>query len=588
MKIHVAARNEDYAKRFLKNNPDVADVVVHLGATSLFTLLQSIIDYDDDYALFVHDDVFLPSAMNGYVSRLIKSLNTDWPNWGICGNAGIVAPTLTNGARGCRYLFDPHGGPSFGGYILPAETIDGNTILINCRALRKAKVQLPRFEGFQFYDISLSVETLAAGLAVLIAPDLACYHNSKGNQSEFDRAFDSKTLKEYLSSKLSNRVFVSLNGILKLPFTDEKQGQFDICKAAVKNASVGRPDAKIAFVIRSQFCDVPLLLRAVTSTLAFAAATHNHSIKTYVVTKNSDHDAVKCLPSNISLIATETPPGADTRNLLIKDAVNSISEDFVLFLDDDDWVFPNDANYISDLLTCLPATANLVVDSQHFTEPAMTPRETDWQTSSPRPQRRFFSRDWPLNFTGNNYVPLCGAFYSREILLQQPKETYEKITYYEDYTVSLFALLNANSVFFSAPRLVSGISIRRLGSGIANMENITNKTKWNQSQAELAHHLCANTSNNVAFSIGERYGALSMRDNCQHIVGVQYTDLSWLDRRSIAISRFLHGLLAFFVRPDRYASNLKSFVRAVRSGGVRGVARCIADLRGCSQRKNSE
>ncbi|WP_247996554.1 hypothetical protein [Brucella tritici] len=584
MKIHVAARNEEYAQQFSKNNPNAVDVILHRGARSLFKLLQDVIDSDDDYALFVHDDVFLPSSMNSHVSKLIETLNVDWPNWGICGNAGIVAPTLTAGSRVCRYLFDPHGGPSLGGHVLPAETVDGNTILINCHALRQANVQLPMFEGFQFYDISLSVETLAAGLAVLIAPDLACFHNSKGNQSEFDRAFGSQALIEYLSNKLSNRLVYSLNGILKLPFTGKKPRQFDICNTAVKNASIGRPEAKIAFVIRSQFRNKSLLLRAVNSTLAFAAATKSQSIKTYVVTENADHDSVNDLPENVPVIAASIPQVADTRHLLIREAVKFLNEDFVLFLDDDDWAFPNEADYISDLLACLPTTAHLVVESQHFSEAIIVPGETDWRNSSVLPQRRFISADWPLNFTGNNYVPMCGVFYSRRILLQQPVETYEKITYYEDYTVSIFALLNVESIFFSTPRLVSGISIRNAVNAVENTVTVKDRTKWNQSQAELAHYICINRSNNVAFSIGEAFGVQSKRDNSRHFVGENYANLTWLDRKSIASTRFIHGLLAFIFYPSHYASNISSLGSAIKSGGIRKIVRTIADMRNLFQR----
>jgi len=578
MRIHVAARNEVFAQQFAKNNPCAQNIILHRGSSSLFTLLQSIIDGEDDYALFVHDDVFMPSSINDHVASLIEDLNTNWPNWGICGNAGIIAPTLAGGGRACRFLFDPHGGPSLGGYILPAETVDGNSILINCRALRDAGIRLPDFEGFQFYDICLSVETLSAGLAVLLSPQLACYHASKGNQSEFDRAFGSKALIEYLSGKLSNRSVSSLNGTLKLPFTGKKRGQIDICATSLRNAAKGRKDAKIAFVIRSQFRNVPLLLRSITSTLAFAAATENRSIKTYVVTENVDRSEIDQIPANVEVIAAECPKTADTRNHLISVAVNSISEDFVLFLDDDDWVFPNEAANISDLLACLPVFANLVVESQHFSEAIMVAGETDWRNSSLLPQRRFVAQDWPKNFTGNNYIPMCGAFYSRAVLSQQPKETYNKITYYEDFTASLFALLNPNSVFFSVPKLISGISIRDVGSNVANTVNVVDRTKWNQSQAELAHHLCANTINNVAYSIGEAFASRATNHG-GYVVGQQTAHLSWLDRKSIASTRFIHGLIACIFRPHHYSSNFKRIGSAIRSGGVRGAFRSIADMR---------
>ncbi|NKC48717.1 hypothetical protein HED54_12065 [Ochrobactrum anthropi ATCC 49188] len=583
MRIHVAARNEVYAQQFGRNNPNADNVILHRGSSSLFTLLQTIIDGDDDYALFVHDDVFLPSSINDYVATLIEELNTNWPNWGICGNAGITAPTLTGGGRACRFYPIPTG-PSLGGYILPAETVDGNSILINCRALRDAGARLPNFEGFQFYDICLSIETLAAGLAVLLAPQLACYHNSKGNQSEFDRAFGSKALIEYLSGKLSNRSITSLNGTLKLPFTGKKRGQFDICTTSLRNAALGRTDAKIAFVLRSQFRNVPLLLRAITSTLAFAAATENRSIKTYVVTESIDRAEIDQLPANVGVIAAKCPSGADTRNHLINVAVNSINEDFILFLDDDDWVFPNEAAYVSDLLTCLPRYASLVVESQHFSEEIIVAGETDWRNSSLRPQRRFVAQDWPKNFTGNNYIPMCGAFYSRFVLSQQPKETYEKITYYEDFTVSLFALLNPHSIFFSAPKLLSGISIRDVGSNVANTVNVADRTKWNQSQAELAHHLCANSTNNIAYSIGEAFASRSGHHG-GYTVGQQGPHLSWLDRKSIASTRVLHGLISCILRPSYYSSNFKRLGSAIKSG-IRGAFRSIADMRNLTTRNH--
>lgn len=579
MKIHVAARNEEYARQFSQNNPDVLDVVLHRGVSSLFKLLQNIIDGDDDYALFVHDDVFLPSAMNMYVSKLIDVLNADWPNWGICGNAGIAVPTLTGNSRACRYLFDPHGGPSLGGYVLPAETVDGNTILINCRALRQANVDLPKFEGFQFYDICLSIETLSVGLAVLIAPDLASYHDSKGNQSEFEGAFASIQLVEYLSSKLSNTVVHSLNGLLELPLTAEKNGQFDIGNAAIKNASVGRPKAKIAFVIRSRFHDANLILRAVTSTLDFATKAENQSIRTYIVRESTNLDTVDYLPNNVSVIEATISPPTGSRNLLIKEAINSIEENFVLFLDDNAWVFLNNAEYVSDLLTCLPLTANLVVESHTFSEMSLAPREAEWKYSAFQPQQQLSSHNWPMNFTGRNYVPMCSAFYSREILLQQPSETYDKITYYEEYTASIYALLNVHSIFFSTPKVVSGISTPVLNDGIKDTVNYTETIQRNRSKAELAHHICVNKSNNIGFSLGEAFAGRSTAFNNLHIVGKEYSHLSWLDKKSIACSRFIHGLLVLMVHPRDYTSNLKSISLAIKAGGIRGAVRTIADMR---------
>lgn len=579
MKVHVAARNEEYSLRFLRNNPDTIDVVMHSGTKSLFNLLQSIIDGDDDYAIFVHDDVFLPSSINDFALKLIENLNTDWPNWGICGNAGIVVPTLTAGSRVCRYLFDPHGGPSIGGHVLPAETIDGNTILMNCRALRQAMVQLPMFEGFQFYDISLSVETLAAGLAVLVAPDLACFHNSAGNQSEFDRAFGSKAIIDYLSSKLSNRVVLSLNGVLKLPFSGKTPKQFDICNTAVKNASIGRPEARIAFVIRSQFSSPSLLMQAVTSAQAFAAATKNKSIKIYIITESVSQCSIKDMPDSTSKILKNIQIIEVLVDCLIEYVINSINENFVLFLDEGDWVFPTEADYIVNLLACLPNTAHLVVESQNFTEANTAPEKADRWHSSLIPQRRFLSGDWPLNFTGNDYVPMCGVFYSRTILLQSSNSVYKTMVYRRDYKHTLFALLNENSVFFTSPKLVIGSVVSSDTMYKYNNSDVGEEEIWNRSLAELAHHFCGDVSSYIAVSTKEKFINMFGVQEVESIAEDGFDDLTWLDRKTLSCSRIIQGAVAFVIHPDCYVSNLRKLILSTKSGGVRGGVQSIADMR---------
>ncbi|GEM_PF-769180 len=576
MKIHVAARNETSALQFTKNNPDATNVVLHRHVNSLLTFLQTIIDSDVDYALFVHDDVFLPSSINDTVFKLIDKLNTEWPNWGICGNAGITAPTLADGSRICRFLFDPHGGPSLSGFILPAETVDGNTILLNCRALRAAGVRLPSFEGFQFYDIILSIETLAAGLAVLLAPQLAVYHNSKGSQEEFERTAGSKLYIDYLSDRLSNRLVHSFNGVLTLPFKGQTPGQFDICNTALKNAATSRPKAKIAFVIRTQFRDVSLLLRAVTSTLAFAAAAENDAVKTYIVTESLDVDAIKYLPNNVKVITADYILASNAKNHLIKWDSYSIDEDFILFLDDEDWVFPNEAAYISDLLTCLPTFANLVVDCHSFTEKTVIAGEIDRRNSNLRPLKRFFSKDWPKNFIGNNYTPMCGLFYSRNILLHLPQEFSNKIVWCEDINANLFAMLNQNSVFFSVPKLVSGISVRDERNNFSNIADVTDNIKYHRMQAELTHYLCSSATNNVTLSIGRAFGSI---DYESYNAWQRYGRLSWLDRKSITAIRFIRGLCSFIIQPKNYVSHLKSIGLAIKSDGVRGAVATVSNMR---------
>lgn len=579
MRIHVSVQNNKLAQLFTKNNPAISAPVFHLNSTSAFSLLKSIIYGEDDYALFVKDDVFLPLEIVSYVNILIETLNRDWPNWGICGNTGIIAPRTADGLRACRYLFDLNGGPSLMGHILPAETIGESVILVNCKALRSRNFTLPSFEGSEYHGLVLSIETLAAGLAVLVGPQLACYQHSKSVFSELDNAECPLSLINYLASRLSNRSVNTINGIIRIPFKGSRNGRFDICITAVKNASVCRKDASIAFIIRSQFRNIQMLERAIQSTLAFASATSNRSISTYVVTDKVNEHSLGDLASKITVISVPDIKNNDSRNVLIREAVRLITEDHIFFLDDDDWVFPNEADYISHLLSCLPEVATLVVDSQTFSESISVVGGNDWRNSTLERQRRFGSADWFLNFSGHNHIPVCGAFYSRSVLREQPANTFDTITYYEDFALSIFALLNCGSVFFSVPKIVAGISIREVGNGIDNTVNISDRTKWSQSQAELAHYLCVNTGNNMALSLGGTLANRFLERRFGHSFGENAPGLSWLDRKALALSRTFHGFAMFSTRPKYYRENLKRYYLALRQRGFRGAIRALADTR---------
>src|SRR5690606_403453 len=157
------------------------------------------------------------------------------------------------------------------------------------------------------------------------------------------------------------RFITTIEGIIRIPFIGNHSGRFDVCITALKNASVAREKASIAFIIRTQFRNEQMLKRAIVSTLAFAAETDNHTINTYVITDKDSSSYLNEFSTKINIINVIAPHNTDTRNILIREAIRSVSEDYILFLDDDDWVFPNEAQYVSMLLSCLPKIATLVV-----------------------------------------------------------------------------------------------------------------------------------------------------------------------------------------------------------------------------------
>lgn len=569
MKVHVAARNSEYAEQFVSNNPGVDKPIIHEGVRSLFDLLQSIIAGDDEYALFVHDDVFLPKTINANIENLINQLNSEWPNWGICGNAGVIVPEIIDGSRICRFLFDQHEGNNLSGCIMPAETVDGNSILLNCRALKNANVKLPKFNGFQFYDISLSIETLCAGLAVLIAPDLSCYHNSGRNLKLFNDASQSKKNLDYLKNKICNRSIVTLNGTINIPFLYEyKETQrIDLSRKALENALVGRPEAGIAFVIRTQFRDISLLRRAILSTLAFAASLKTGRAKTYVFTDRDIAEGISDLENEITLVVSRFETKSDTRNLLIEKSIEIVVENHILFLDDDDFVFPNESNFVLQLLACLPSTTSLVVDSLNFEEQPSDADENNFCNSYLKNISRFHSAKWPLNLNGNNHIPICGVFYSRKILLQQPKETFEKIDLFEDYTATMYALLNQESFFFSVPVIVAGICVRATNSSAPNVVNVKNRTKWSQSQSEVAFLLSNRPYNNVLLAMSQQRTALDNTPQAIH--------LKKYEKIILLIARMTFVGFKILIKPSKYIKNSQFIVSSLKKVGFKTALRAL-------------
>lgn len=567
MKIYIAARDSKSAYQFICNNPDAYNLVAKENNKSLFDFLQIIIDGEEDYALFVHDDVYLPRQINENIENLINKLNSEWPNWGLCGNAGIVTPEAANGSRICRFIFDPYAGNNFFGHIIPAETIDGNSILLNCRALRKAGVKLPKFNGFQGYDISLSIETIDAGLAVLVAPQLACYHLSSGNLDHFNDVCKSKDFLSYLSNKIFNRSILTINGTIDLPFLFQKNGRFDLPRKVLENALIGRPEACVAIVIRTQFRNIDLLRRAISSALAFDASLEIGKAKVYLFTDKAVPDGISDLKNKIIIVTSHFESKADTRNLLIEKAVNFVTESHILFLDDDDIIFPNESNFILKILTCFPKTTTLVVDSLLFDETPPKGDEDNFQNSYLKIAKRFHSREWYLNLRGENHIPICGAFYSREILLEQPKETYQKIDLFEDYTLSIYAIFNQKSIFFSIPIIVSGICVRKIDSSIPNTVNVKDRTKWSRSLAELSFLLSNRLNGNVLLALSQRG---DIPDNNQ-----QNISLKRYEKAILIIVRMVSVGFRLVANPKRVVSNVKFIIFSLRRVGFKNALRLL-------------
>ncbi|WP_141104901.1 hypothetical protein [Thioclava sp. IC9] len=251
LSIRCVARSEDAITLFAERNGDFADFII--GCSSYFDAINAeIANPKYEYCLLLHDDVVLPINFSSTIQDLITRLNEEWPNWAVAGNAGVAAFKFGSDVENIvRFLEDPHGGPNVRGGDVPCVTIDGNMMLLNTKAMREKRIEVPKWKGFQLYDIVLCLEVLRGGRAVIAVPELTCFHLSGGDQKSFDQAVESQTFKDYLTKTIKVDYFVSLNGIIRRQLCDWRShsGSLDPVRAALFNAAIGREKQMLNIVI---------------------------------------------------------------------------------------------------------------------------------------------------------------------------------------------------------------------------------------------------------------------------------------------------------------------------------------------------
>ncbi|WP_155935252.1 glycosyltransferase family 2 protein [Methylobacterium sp. 10] len=574
MKFHVAARSQSAADKFRQVNPALIDAEFHVGSESLFNLLNEIIAGPHSFAMFLHDDAFYPSDFPERVNKAISDLNHEWPNWGICGNAGIGSIGYgLDTTQYVRFLFDPHGGPTQIGDVRPVESIDGNTMLINCDALKRNGVTLPTFFGYQLYDLCLSIETLFAGLAVLTSPLLACYHSSSGNQSDFTKAAASKGFLEFVGGRLSNRKFLTMNGVLKIPFSGlSSKNLIDIELSALRNASKSRPPRRLAIIVRSQFREKVLLLRTLQSIKSFAASAGDHIEITPVIITDRGDRIPDFACSYAEVIAVSPFEKSDSRSLILRAALQKITADFYCFVDDDDWLFPNEAERLACIISTASSGNIIFCDTMHFHETMSTTDTFGSRSYNTVVGSRFKASNWGKSLGGFNHIPFCGVILPRDVLKAMPSSVFERVTYYEDYAIQLFSILQARPMPIIYDKLFAGISVRTTSTNSRWQNSITevDRSKWHMSNAELASIICNSDLGNLPFSFSPVVNRLTVAN---------VPAFSRIERYGLVSARFLIGGYCYIKSPTRWGAGAKHFLSNFKEGGFRRLVMSVCTFR---------
>lgn len=456
----------------------------------LFTFINQIIkDCKSDYALICHDDVILPETIDTNVANCINSVNNyiGEENWGVIGNAGVEY--LSKNIH--TLLSDPHTTylpPKYKNPVI-AESLDGNTLLLNIKSLREKEISLPKeIKGYHLYDLILCSESYKKGLACLISPWLYVIHSSSGNYKAFKKAIKEKDIQNYFRESFSNHTITSINDNIPI-FQDyedlssrkrtkksfetivdnlikdifkEKSGRLNII------VRMHRESSKIIRLLRS----INTLQSDLPKNIQINVVLSINNISKKEITPFVQRIKKEFSTISITDIYLDNTNGRYPRVAALVNAVNhcySINPNsYSWIVDYDDFVFPDIAKHLPYLLY---KNEIIIGNSVVFNE--------KWDNLSEIPMKSKVQETYSSNLaeeiiTGNNFLPICSVIYKTEILKDVFESSKLQGDYYEDYAISLLTIPHYDNI--STKISFAGISYH--GGNTVLKED---RTHWNYS-----------------------------------------------------------------------------------------------------------
>lgn len=526
--------------------------------------LRSVIDgaQNDKSICLVHGDVTLPSAFRQYVAELRDELDRSWPNWGAVGNAGVTPLGFgLRSRRRIRYFFDNEFGPNLSGHIVPAENLFENVVMLSAKVAGKIFDGLPDTEDRDFFALALSLEVIRSGWALLLAPHLACYRNDRIPPEPGNLLHLGNDAASWIAQRIANVSIDTYKGRADLNgFSDSFRHyeRIDLTLQSLRNAQVGRVAESVTIVTRTRFERPSFLDRAVLTIRMFIAAAE-HATFEHCVISRPGVTSRSSLPDSVTYLSGSTNREVDDRFLLVRDAASKLESRYLWFIDDDDWLFPNAAEQISLMASLAPPGSSLFVDVMHFAESDFETTMDGPPNSSVRQIRRFPASHFASGLTGQNFTPFSGVILDRESILGVPAEIFDRITYFEDYTLILTSILSRERLPVSLGVLASGVSMRS-GDHSATQPD---RRPWNASLAELSHYMALSPSFAPLLSAGDLMVPTSMDPDARggSITRLRASDsltIIWLRRMKRRAER---TAMWRFLRRSRLLRKAFGFVR---------------------------
>lgn len=442
-----------------------------------FTFLDKIIvDSRYDFALVCHDDVVMPINMAERARIAIENANNQFGagKWGVLGNAGVEY--LSN--KTVTFIRDPHTALiPYRSKPLPVVSIDGNTLLLNLKALKEKSVRMPEeLSGFHLYDMSLLIECYRKGLVCAIDPELFVFHKSGGNQEAFDHEVKHGKFPEYWRKLFINNSVLTINGpisietsldYLKRDSSDTRKDFYNLVSELLYEAR-GNKNKKTIFVItRTQLNRLNFLRRFLDSCrIATAINSGEVALRILLAANNldiSDEEAENTLSKltkeyhdlDIDYIIVRQGSKQYPRVASINEAIKRIpthTDCYVWIVDDDDFILPDTIKKLPQLLD----TDTILVGNAACFEEVWEDNGVSIPIQSTVKPDFYHTEMYYKGIFGDNFVPVSAVIYPLEII-QKVFASYKlEGDYYEDYAILLLAQCFANVKHY--PILLVGIS----------------------------------------------------------------------------------------------------------------------------------
>lgn len=485
---------------------------IYMSEIDLYSFINKVIkDCKDDYALLCHDDIILPQNIERNVSNCINSANEylGFNNWGVIGNAGLEIISK----RTITFLSDPHTKvlPYSTKHPIIVESVDGNTMLLNIKALREKNISLPKgLSGYHLYDVILCMEAYKKGLVCAISSWLYVKHLSKGNYDSFKKAIKEEQYQEYFKSSFSNHVITTINDLIEVRRNYKHlennglrlKSYEDTINNVVNNLFKSRKitlnilirlhKQSIRFIRLLDYINILQENLDKNITLNVLIGVNNVSKKEigdYITNIKKDFECLNITEIYIKNIDKQYPRVNALKNMIEK--VPKDEHSYIWIVDYDDFVIPGIAQYLQYMLY----DEDIVIgNSQVFRE--------EWENGSDIPVKSTPDHIITIDnvkklLHGSIFVPICSVIYKTDIL----KNIFDRYAlegdYFEDYAILLLAIKNRNYKLIPIP--FAGISYHGNNTVLEG-----DRTHWDYSYATFLSEII-NTgiiSNNFYDAIG--------------------------------------------------------------------------------------